>query len=91
MCVFVWFVCGVCVCLWLGVCEVEGVCMSCVWVLGVCGVCEAGSFVCVGVWGGFVCGVRVRVWCVCFVCDVCVCVLFVCGVCVVMCLCVWCV
>ena len=37
---------------------VEGVCMSCVWVLGVCGVCEAGSFVCVGVWGvglGVVC------------------------------------
>ena len=42
--------------------------MSCVYVcvLGVCGVCDVGLFVCV--WGGFVCGVRVRVWCVCFVC-----------------------
>ena len=42
------------------------VCRVCGCVLGVCGVCEVG--LCVGVWGGFVCGVRVRVWCVCFVC-----------------------
>ena len=50
------------------------VCRVCGCVLGVCGVCEVG--LCVGVWGGFVCGVRVRVLCVCFVC---VCVWWVCA------------
>ena len=54
-------------------------CVVCVCgcLLCVCGVCEVGLFVCVGVWVGFVCGVRVRVWCVCCVCDVCVCCLCV--------------
>ena len=55
-------------------------CRVCVDVCYVCGVCELGFFVCVGVWGGGVCCVRVRVWCVCCVCDVCVCCL--CVVCV---------
>ena len=67
------FVCGVCVCLWLGVCEVEGVCMSCVWVLGVWVVCEVGLFVCGCV--GWFC-----VWCACesLVCVFCVRCLCVC-------------
>ena len=72
------FVVFVSICGW-AVCEVEGVCVVCACgcLLCECGVCEVGLFVCVGVWVGFVCGVRVRVWCVCCVCDVCVCCLCV--------------
>ena len=37
LCVFVWFVCGVCVSLCLGVCEIEGcVCRVCMCVCWVC-------------------------------------------------------
>ena len=45
VCVSVWFVCGVCVCLWFGVCEVwVGVCVFCVRMceVCVCCVCEGG-------------------------------------------------
>ena len=40
LCVFLWFVCGVFVSLWLGVCEFESVCIVCVCgcVLSMCAV-----------------------------------------------------
>ena len=61
LCVFVWFVCGVCLCLCGWACVSFRVCVSCVCgcVLGMCGVCEVCLFVCV-----WVCGVGLCVVCV---------------------------